>query len=303
MSGLSWYEDLGDATQCIAVDDGVTHRITWRRGKLILEDHDIEAEQALVALGGERCLCLDVSQLFATPPPLHDVVQTGPPRPAQTMKALRRLRPQPSAQAQFFGRLSYNVQNVPLARRARLQRDLEEHFGRQQMLSVLGLIEGDLRRRLLSASAVAATRRGVGGYPDDRIGLTRFFADEIAPGVEWSLRGARRNLPAGARVDFHLHLLPNDDDDPTVEGTVSRGGGSVHIAVQPRWLADVWAHDLILVDDNPVLAVKERKSVASAWVTAICWSRTRFELTEPRLEPLFITRDELGFWHSASDGR
>ena len=297
MSGLSWYEDLGDATQCVAVDDGVTHRITWRRGKLILEDHDIEAEQALVALGGERCLCLDVSQLFASPPPLHDVVQTGPPRPPQTMKSLRRLRPQPQARFQLPS------QNVPSAHRAQLRRDLDEHFDRQHTLSVLRLVEGDLRRRLLSASAVAATRRGVGGYPDDRIGLTPFFADEIAPGVEWSLRGARRNLPAGAKVNFHLHLLPNDDDDPTVEGVVSRGGGSVHIAVQPRWLADVWAHDLTLVDDHPVLAVRERSSVDSAWVTAICWSRTRFELTEPRLEPLFITRDELGFWHSASNQR
>jgi hypothetical protein len=299
MSGLSWYEDLGDATQCIAVDDDVMHRITWRRGKLILEDHDIEAEQALVALGGERCVCLDVSQLFATPPPLHDVVQTGPARSAQTMKGLRRLRARPTAQAQF----QLLIPNVPAARHAQLRRDLDEHFGREHTLSVLRLIDGDLRRRLLSASAVAATRRGVGGYPDDRIGLTRFFADEIAPGVEWSLRGARRNLPAGAKVDFHLHLLANDDDDPTVEGVVSRGGGSVHIAVQPRWLADVWAHDLTLVDDNPVLAVKERNSVDTAWVTAICWSRARFELTEPRLESIFITRDDLGFWHSASDRR
>jgi hypothetical protein len=297
MSGLSWYEDLGDATQCIAVDGDVTHRITWRRGKLILEDHDIEAEQALVALGGERCPCLDISELFVSPPPLHDIVQTGPPRSTKTMRALRRLRPQPNVQ---FQQLS---QGVPAAMHSRLRKDLEEHFVRQQTLSVLQLIDGDLRRRLLSASAVAATRRGVGGYPDDRIGLTRFFADEIAPGVEWSLRGARRNLPAGAKVDFHLHLLPNDEDDPTVEGVVSRGGGSVHIAVQPRWLADVWAHDLTLVDDNPVLAVRERNSVDTAWVTVICWSRARFELTEPRLEPLFITRDETGFWHSATDRR
>jgi len=296
MSGLAWHNDLGDATQCIALDDGATHRVTWRRGKLVLEDHDIEAEQALIALGGERCVCLDVADLFASPPLLHEIVQTDSARSAKVQRALRSITP---PQVRF-----QNVSHaVPQSIHSRMQVEFQEHFARQRRLTVLRAIEGDLRRRLLSASAVAATRRGVGGYPDDWIALTRFFSDEICPGIEWSLRGARRNLPAGARVNFHLRLLPEDEDDPTIEGVVSRGGGSIHLAVQPRWLADVWAHDLTLVDENPVVAVKERNSVDTAWVTVVCWSRTRFELTEPRLEPLFITRDELGFWHSATDQR
>lgn len=296
MSGLAWHDDLGDATQSIALDDGATHRVTWRRGKLVLEDHDIEAEQALIALGGERCLCLDVADLFASPPPLHEIVQTDSARATKVQRALRSITPP-------HIRFQNTVHAIPPAIQSRMQTELNEQFVRQRRLTVLRAIEGDLRRRLLSASAVAATRRGVGGYPDDWIALTRFFSDEISPGVEWSLRGARRNLPAGAKVNFHLRLLPEDDDDPTVEGVVSRGGGSIHLSVQPRWLADVWAHDLTLVDENPVVAVKERNSVDTAWVTVVCWSRTRFELTEPRLEPLFITRDELGFWHSATDQR
>ena len=295
MSGLAWHDDLGDATQCIALDEGATHRVTWRRGKLVLEDHDIEAEQALIAFGGERCLCLDVADLFAAPPPLHEIVKTDSARATKVQRALRSMTP---PQVRFQGA----AQAIPPSIHSRMQTEFEEHFARQRRLMVLRLVEGDLRRRLLSASAVAATRRGVEGYPDDWIGLTKFFAGEIAPGVEWSLRGARRNLPAGAKVNFHLRLL-EDDGDPVIEGVVSRGGGTIQLAVQPRWLADVWAHDLTLVDDNPVVAVNERNSVDTAWVTVVCWSRTRFELTEPRLEPLFITRDELGFWHSASDQR
>jgi hypothetical protein len=295
MSSLAWHDDLGDATQHMALDDGATHRVTWRRGKLVLEDHDIEAEQALIALGGERCLCLDVADLFASPPPLHEIVQTDSSRGMKTQRALRAITP---PQVRFLNA----ARAMPPSIHSRMQQEFQEHFIRQRRLTVLRMIEGDLRRRLLSASAIAATRRGVAGYPDDWIGLTRFFADEIRPGIEWSLRGARRNLPVGAKVNFRLRLL-EDDDDPVIDGVVSRGGGTIQLAVQPRWLADVWAHDLTLVDDNPVVAVKERNSVDTAWVTVVCWSRTRFELTEPRLEPLFITRDELGFWHSATDQR
>lgn len=42
-----------------------THRLVWREGRLELEDHpDPEAERAVVALGGERCPCLDVSDAW-----------------------------------------------------------------------------------------------------------------------------------------------------------------------------------------------------------------------------------------------
>jgi hypothetical protein len=75
------------------------------------------------------------------------------------------------------------------------------------------------------------------------------------------------------------------------------------VGVQPRWLADVWAHDLALVGQHPVLAVAERQSPDSAVVIVIGWLRTRFELTEPFLARLWIERDELGFWHSALDQR
>ena len=36
------------------------HRISWRRGKLVLEDHDLAAEEAFAALGGDASLCLEV---------------------------------------------------------------------------------------------------------------------------------------------------------------------------------------------------------------------------------------------------
>ena len=39
---------------------GQHHRIVWRRGKLVLEDHDLLAERSLIALGSEPPLCVEV---------------------------------------------------------------------------------------------------------------------------------------------------------------------------------------------------------------------------------------------------
>ena len=41
---------------------GAEHRITWRRGKLVLEDHDLRAEEAMSALGASWPECLRVLQ-------------------------------------------------------------------------------------------------------------------------------------------------------------------------------------------------------------------------------------------------
>lgn len=293
MNALAWFDGLDEATQLVALEDDVVHRVTWRRGKLVLEDHDVEAEQALVALGGTRCHCLAIADLFAAPPELHEIVQTSSPR---------RLSPSPRRPPTGLPPgLRGAAAHIPPSALAQMKAEHEAMLQRSHRLGVLRTIDGDLRRRLLASASVAASRRGIGGYPDDWIGLNRFYSDEIAPAVEWSLRGARRNLPPGAKVDFHLRLLSNGN--ASIEGVVSRAGGSVHLTVQARWLADVWAHDLTIVDDHPIVDVRERPTVDSAWVTAIAWSRTRFELTEPRLETLFIARDELGFWRSATDRR
>ncbi|HEV2766210.1 MAG TPA: hypothetical protein VGV63_00710, partial [Acidimicrobiales bacterium] len=40
--------------------NGEQHRVTWRTGKVVLEDHDLAAERMLQALGGGTCECLRV---------------------------------------------------------------------------------------------------------------------------------------------------------------------------------------------------------------------------------------------------
>lgn len=54
-----WAEHLLPATTLVECG-GEEHRVTWRRGKIVLEDHDLGAERAMVMLGGAPCTCLTV---------------------------------------------------------------------------------------------------------------------------------------------------------------------------------------------------------------------------------------------------
>jgi hypothetical protein len=94
----------------VTVDcDGEQHTISWRRGALVLEGHDAAADEALVALGGERPACLEVRRSWRLgyieeepPAPAAGLVRSlssvarwmsgGAPRPVVLPERLRRLR-------------------------------------------------------------------------------------------------------------------------------------------------------------------------------------------------------------------
>ena len=54
-----WFDGLSPVTAKIRCG-GQQHSITWRRGKLVLEDHDLLAERSLTALGSEPPVCMQV---------------------------------------------------------------------------------------------------------------------------------------------------------------------------------------------------------------------------------------------------
>lgn len=58
-----WYRRT--STYEVAVDcGGVQHTVRWRRGRLRLLDHDVAAERAVVALGGDPCPCVEVLDVW-----------------------------------------------------------------------------------------------------------------------------------------------------------------------------------------------------------------------------------------------
>ncbi len=74
-----WYDALPEVTATVDCG-GEAHRVTWRRGKVVLEDHDLNAEKGMVAFGGELCPCMRVLEIwveqFRMPPHLFDQMHT-----------------------------------------------------------------------------------------------------------------------------------------------------------------------------------------------------------------------------------
>ena len=55
-----WCDPIAPVTVAVTCS-GTTHHVTWRRGKLVLEDHDLAAELALLALDGHaRPACVQL---------------------------------------------------------------------------------------------------------------------------------------------------------------------------------------------------------------------------------------------------
>lgn len=61
MNLVEWCIDVTPVTVVVPCS-GADHRITWRRGKLVLEDHDLAAEAAMSALGSAVPECVRVLQ-------------------------------------------------------------------------------------------------------------------------------------------------------------------------------------------------------------------------------------------------
>lgn len=62
-TGDRWYQHVPAATARIPCE-GEEHRLTWRWGKLKLEDHDLGSERAMLVLGGEPGACLRALSLW-----------------------------------------------------------------------------------------------------------------------------------------------------------------------------------------------------------------------------------------------
>ncbi len=58
-AGGRWCDHIEPSTALVDCN-GERHRVTWRRGKVVLEDHDLSAETAMLAFGGRPFPCLGV---------------------------------------------------------------------------------------------------------------------------------------------------------------------------------------------------------------------------------------------------
>ncbi len=68
-----WCHHVPPATATVPCS-GEQHRISWQRGKLKIEDHDLSAERTMLAFGGETPACLQALQLWRN---LHSWAMSG----------------------------------------------------------------------------------------------------------------------------------------------------------------------------------------------------------------------------------
>lgn len=215
-AGGRWCDHIEPATALVECN-GERHRVTWRRGKVVLEDHDLGAETAMLAFGGKPFPCLGVlrrwrdmhtwamsAELFRTmsaslgpevvlPGPLEQVHELG------LMLTWERTWRRSSFYTDYEGLLLEQL-------RVRALPPLRQH---------LGLWRKRSGARLLSSVEVQVLRPGrapsvVGTMDRVRVRAT------AAVGVSWILRVWARGL---AMVDdaFVLEVVDENADGTAVE--------------------------------------------------------------------------------------
>lgn len=203
-----WCHHVPAATAEVACN-GERHHITWQRGKLKLEDHDLAAERTMLAFGGDTPACLQALQLWRN---LHTWAMSG----------------------QLF----------------------------QQMHSRLGpdalLVPGDLQRVHelgLLLTWDRAWRRSAYFSDHGRL-LDEHLRDRALPALRAHLKGWMPTFGCRRIAGIELKVLRRDQQE-RLHGQMDSAGARITAILGARWLVQVSARGLAVVDGAFVLEVTE----------------------------------------------
>ncbi|MCA1840605.1 MAG: hypothetical protein ABR507_04595 [Actinomycetota bacterium] len=251
---LALHEPVRGTISC----GGVEHEIGWDAGDLTLFHHDIDAEKALAALGGEACECIRVFDAWTTSDPLTDAAFLRPEGELPLSRVIEN-----------------NLQYVQMAQNRYLP---STHPAYVHALDEAGVLE----RQLCLAQLPRALR--------DRFCLELIVAvsdliddDQAGPLMEEAL-SARANaslemcMRSWRRIDHASFItveawLCEEDEPPSIVGWATERSGMAAASLPIGWLIDVWGHGLALVDDCFILSVIELGS-DTGQVIASRWERT-----------------------------
>lgn len=288
-----WCDGLPDVTAKIACE-GREHRITWRRGKLVLEDHDLLAERSLVALGGTPPACLQVLDAWQRrraigllPSSLlseHDLP------PAEV--AYRRQRYEAHLEVTCHRTLPAHFR-VHFERWNRSERDRERRLWE---LALIEALPAAMRRALALSMLVAIERSWDDDCAAQRRRTETLLADTANPLLEQSARQWRRNLKPYASFVVETDVV-TPRDQPTCAGLLATDGGALLLRLPIAWFFEVWAHGAALVDGCFVLGRAGRAADARSFpVAAVRWERATAHTSRPVQAPALLTKGEDGAW-------
>lgn len=268
MSRARWSVALGPIE--FELDTGAgPHRITWRRGRLALHDHDVEAEAVLRALGGEPCLCLSVLDA------LRDSLGTAPRGPSP--RAIERIRQSPQ-----FASMTKAQQDALLAigRRRSVLAMLPP-----PMTGVLGQISEVRRERRVRR----VSREHRPQQPEDRL------QGAVAAAAEEAMRRSRRDLRPYASLEIECWRR-RPDEAPLLKGVLDGTGGFLAVSLPVSWLNRVWARGMAVVDGHLVLEVDRPAPAVDLEAVAVRWERRVAGPSVPAAVPCRLHRGADRTW-------
>lgn len=247
---------------------GTEHTVWWSHGVIVLDDHgDRDAEEALVAFGGEEPACLAVARLW------DDAVADGGflgewaegnfdrARRWWLTMALERMR------SEGFHEF---LRDLPLARARRMG----------EFLSTFDDRWIDRAAAVVAASVdVPPSRPAVGPTPLTCSRAAAWVDVAVARRLRRAFVTAvgGRHLPLGAAALVPV-TITIDPRDPQVEGRIDGRASWARISVGRHWLYDVWATGSAVLDGELTLAVDhtsgDRVSLTWADGTATLVGRT-----------------------------
>ena len=307
MSGTAqrWFERLPAVTGEVPCG-GEAHRISWRRGKLVLHDHDVVAERSLVALGSKPPVCLEILDAWRKLRGSELIYEfllrestISPEQLANRKKAYEVLRDKGE---EWFLQQRFPPRPAMAKLLTHYEQEIAEQREREDRLWAITLIEAlpiELRRILALSEIVGVSRHW---HDDDyrrkhardvELALT----DIVMPLFEHSAREWRRNLKPYATFVAETWLLA-PGEPPTCAAWADSGGAYAVLSLPLSWFIDVWARGLALVDDCFVLAVEDGYEGSSELrVVALRWERQSRKTSKSVEAPARVLRASDGEWH------
>ena len=271
----AWWRALPPAEAEIPCGGG-RHRVRWADGELILPAHpDPEAELILGALGGDPAACADLAENWAQHRDDLTVFTLGPRWAAdEVIISPDQLdEPGPPAGSTMGGMLASgtNAPGVPwlgpstqrqVVHGPPARPHLRHRLGQPapellSLLSVLALGPAFQRRLAGTVAAAWAGQDRAAGRAAHRPALAGALTGRLAPVA---------GLWAGIDPDLVRASLHEDDGWGSAEvtgpggGITGPGGGRwLRVSLPLRWLAEVWAAGLAVVEGHLVVAVRSAR--------------------------------------------
>ncbi len=260
-----WYRRVAPARLQIDCSGG-RHTVLWKRGCLVLVDHDVAAESALRALGADRPACLALLERWRT-----TLQPAGPAGMARTPRV---------APARPSGLRS------PVAAGADLR-----SFG------------AELGRVIELAQLVRAERRWADpALPaSDRSRLLGRFLGDLRDATAASLQSSAR-ARGRQQIAVQAHPLPSGEQGG-VEVTTSAGRIGLELHLPLSWVVDVSGRAMTNVDGRIVLGVlDEEPDGGLTGVIGLVWEVHGAGRVGARMDRWWMTMAE-GRWQVVDSAR